>query len=1201
MKFKKLSLIGFKSFANKLEIKFGEGITGIVGPNGCGKSNVADAVRWVLGEQSSKLLRGSNMQDVIFNGTKKRKSQSYAEVSLTFDNSNKSLFPSYDFEEVVITRKLFRSGESEYYINGSICRLRDISEMLRDGGFGREGYTIIGQGRVMEIINAKPEDRRAIFEEAAGIAKYKFKKTEAERKNERTRANLDRINDAMEGEAARLGPLTKQAEKARQYFELKEKLKYHEINYYINQYETAAETKDKLSSAVDDFDRQIKQKQLEYEKASAEYNSAMENLRKIDENLEAYHNELLSLSVDKEKVAGKIEVLTQQLNSINKQNENLISANAALSDNYNRLTVTADEKQAELTKKTELLKALTAEYEKLNAEYVALDKRVIAEEQKIESARKALLDAMERKVAVSKSIGELTAERSSLKGHCDDLTARIALVSEHIATAVVELEERNVELSKLAAEKVKLDEEKQALLLDNETNSQRLQTVTEQLDELKREYSSSVTRKNMLAELHASMEGYAVSVRNLLNDAKTDSRVRDAILGVVGQIIKVKDGFETAIETALGQAVSNIVTKNEDDAKFLISHLKAKRYGRATFLPLTSFKQRSIDGAYMHLLNRSGCFGVATNAITNDPMFDKTLAGLLGGTVIVDNMDTAIGLAKDSRYGFRIVTLDGDMVLPQGSYTGGSKKSDAPNVFSHERDLNEVTAAVEKLKGEIDTLNGEHDRLLSSTSSASKRIKELTEDIHEYEVIEASKTAECKKIEDELNSLNEDKNKSEAMLVGFTERLSSIELDIDAVEKTQDELGTADRTEEDDRSRKEFEALRTERDRLRDIVSSKNLEIVTLTKDSETLSGEISRLKSEAISTAQSIENNDMSILSNNRAMQEVSDNIRALSLSNADGNEKRRQELSSKLDDLAKYKTDLNTKAVENDKARLSFSDEISRLTEAKHEQELLLTRVDSDMEAMQQRVAEEYDLVYEQCLEFKDNNYDPESGSIEIAKLRRRISNLGAINENAIEESQELVRAYHEKELQRDDLEKSLADEQQIIKEMSAAMLKDFNECFEQIRINFRDIFAELFNGGTADLELTDNDDPLLRGVEIKAQPPSKNLQSITLLSGGEKTLTAIAILFAILKLRPMPFCLLDEIEAALDDANVGRFASYLKKFSQDTQFIVITHRKPTMEQADCLYGVTMQEEGVTTIVSVRLADAVKNAVSVSAEDYD
>ncbi len=1199
MKFKKLSLIGFKSFANKLEIKFGEGITGIVGPNGCGKSNVADAVRWVLGEQSSKLLRGNNMQDVIFNGTKKRKSQSYAEVSLNFDNKNRSLFPSYDFEEVVITRKLFRSGESEYYINGSTCRLRDISQMLRDGGFAREGYTIIGQGRVTELINSKPEDRRSIFEEAAGISKYKFKKIEAERKNERTRANLERINYAMSMDAERLGPLTKQAEKARQYKELSEKLKYHEINYYINRYETAAESKAKLQSIIDGIEAQIREKQAEYEKASSEYNKAMGDLQTLDSDLEIYRAELLDLSVDKEKISGQIELLTQRLNSLNKQNDSLIASNATLSDNYGNLTLTSKRLSNELNVKSEALEKATAEFEKFNSEYLILADKVSAEEAEIERARKALLDAMERKVAVSKNMGELTAERAALAEHTEELTARIAQLTEHLATDSVELKECADELAGLEADREKLAAEKDNNARVAERSGEELKSVGAHLDDLKHDYSGSVSRRNMLAELRSSMEGYAISVKKLLNDAKTNTRIGDAVLGVVGQIIKVKEGFETAIETALGSAVSNIVTRDEEDTKFLINYLRENKYGRATFLPLTSFKTRSLDPSVGAQLSRSGCFGVATNAVECDGMFDSIIGGLLGGTVIVDNIDTAVKLAKDTKYGMRIVTLDGDMVMPQGSYTGGSKKSDSSNVFSHERDLNEMIERCNELKANIDSLSAEFSKLTAEHDDSSKRVRELTEDIHELDVIAAAKKTEYAKLEDEFKALSKDKEESARLLDSFGARLEAVCADIALAEKTHDELDTGKASEEDDRSHREFEALRAERDKLRDLVAEKNLELVTLGKDVEALKSEIARIKSEAVATAQNIETNDMSILGNNRVMQECNDKIAALTASNTGGNEARRAELNDKLSDMTKYKSDLNAKAVENDRLRMDCSDEIGKLTENKHEQELLLTRVDSDMEAMEKRVDEQYGLNYQSCLEFKDENYDPEEGAVEITKLNRRINNLGAINENAIEESQELVKVYHEKEIQRDDLEKSLADEERIIKEMSATMLKDFNECFEKIRVNFREIFAELFNGGTADLELTDNPDPLLCGVEIKAQPPSKNLQSISLLSGGEKTLTAIAILFAILKLRPMPFCLLDEIEAALDDANVGRFASYLKKFSADTQFIVITHRKPTMELADCLYGVTMQEEGVSTIVSVRLADAVKEAVSIPNEE--
>lgn len=1197
MKFKKLSLIGFKSFANKTEVRFGEGITGIVGPNGCGKSNVADAVRWVLGEQSAKLLRGSGMQDVIFNGTEKRSSLSYAEVSLTFDNKNRSLFPSYEYQEVVIARKLFRSGESEYYINGNACRLRDISDMLRDAGFAREGYTIIGQGRVTELINSKPEDRRSIFEEAAGISKYKFKKTEAERKNERTRANLERIKDAMKGDSDRLGPLTRQAEKARQFNELSEKLKFHEINYYIKSYETASDTKDALAAAVEEYDAQIREKQAAYDEASEQYAAAMDELRRIDENLESYRNELLALSVDKEHVSGQIALLTHQLAGISKQNDSLMSANAALGDNYNKLTATADNLAGELKRKTEELAVKTEEHGRLDAEYRELDAHVAAREAELEEARKAVLAAMERKAAVSMSMGELTAERAGLTERAEALAARIAKADETLAVNADALVSRSQKLNKISAEKAALTEEYGKCGDEYAETDSRLKSVADELADAKREHSVAVLRKNMLTELQNSLEGYAVPVRKLLNDAKTDDRVRSAVLGVVGQIIKVKEGFETAIEMALGATVSNIVTKHEQDAKLLIAYLKEKRYGRATFLPITSFKPRTLDNAYLPLLNRDGCYGVATSAVYCDDMFASVISGLLGGTVIVDNMDTAIALAKESSYGFKIVTLDGDVVFPHGSITGGSKKSDVPSVFAHERELKDITAREEELKTRLDELNAERERLEKSHAELEKRVRELREDIHDYELAENTENIEFAKLREETDAISRSKSTDEEMLCSFKRRIGEIDDDIAIAEKTHDELG-AERRDDDDKTHREFDELRLKRDALRGKVNELSLELVRLRMDATTLQNDVARLKSEAVATAQNIESNEMSILGNNRAMQEYGDKLKALTEESGERGDARRKELQTKLSDLSSYKSELNARASDNDRARMDRSDEISALTEKKHEQEILLTRVDSDMEAMQQRIGEEYGLNYEQCLEFKDESYDQESGSVEIAKLKRRISNLGSINANAIEESQELLRVYHEKEIQCDDLEKSLADEERVIKEMSATMLRDFNECFEKIRTNFQSIFSELFNGGTADLELTDNLDPLLRGIEIKAQPPAKNLQSITLLSGGEKTLTAIAILFAILKLRPMPFCLLDEIEAALDDANVGRFAQYLKKFSQDTQFIVITHRKPTMEQADCLYGVTMEEKGVSTIVSVRLTDAVRGAVSVSAE---
>lgn len=1197
MKFKKLSLLGFKSFANKLEVKFGEGITAIVGPNGCGKSNVADAVRWVLGEQSAKLLRGSNMQDVIFNGTQKRKALSYAEVSLVFDNHNRSLFPSFEYEEVVITRKLFRSGESEYYRNGSLCRLRDISEMLRDGGFAIEGYTIIGQGRVMEIINSKPEDRRSIFEEAAGISKYKYKKQEAERKNARTRDNLNRLNDILSNDTERLAPLARQAEKTRTYRELKEQLKYNEINLYINQYETASSSKAKISDVIADIDARIAAKQQELEKAKNDYNFAVGEVQSIDDKLNAYHNEMLALSVGKQKAVGDIAVLHQRLDGLNRENTSYMSDNSELNDRCDFYNTTAAEKQSELNRKTEKLHFARDEYDRRNEQYQTLVKKVEEQEARIADARRALIAAMERRAAVNRSVGELTAERANIERLITEYTARIADEKTRIETGTAEFQAKLDELAILQKEREQFIAQKESESAESAECVKKLNDGNAKIGQARQDYSALVSRKKVLEDVQK--DAYSHAVRKLNDDAKTDPRIKSAMIGVIGQVITVKEGFEAAIDMALGSAVNNVVTKDENDAKLLVEHLKRNKYGRATFLPITSYKPRTIDPAYKHMLDRKGCFGVATEALSYDGIFDPVIKGLLGGTVIVDNMDTAVALARESKFSFRIVTLDGDIVSQQGSITGGSRKSDAANVFAHERTLKELSTQVDALKAEIDRLQAENESIARRNESLLRHVRELTEDIHEYEKTEAAKTAESTALRGEITALVNSKEVDDEALANLTQRLADIVADLALVE-TDDGNATA-QTEETERDDAELEAARAERDKLRNAVTERNLEIVTLEKDIETLKNEIARLKGETVAASQRIEANEMSILSNNRIIQELEDRIKQLTTATSDDNDKRRDEIDAKINGLSQYKSDMNKLAADSDVARTEINNGISELTERKHEQEISLAQIDVNMELMQQRVGDEYGLDYEQCLEFKDEQFDAESGEVEIAKLRRRISNLGNINENAVEEAQELSQKCNKMAIQRDDMMKSLADEERIIKEMSANMMRDFDDCFEKIKANFREIFTELFNGGRADLELTENEDPLLRGVEIKAQPPEKQLQSITLLSGGEKTLTAIAILFAIMKLRPMPFFLLDEIEAALDDANVGRVAAMLKKFSINTQIITITHRKPTMETADCLYGVTMEEKGVSSIVSVKLSDALKNAETIEADAAD
>ncbi len=1153
MKFKKLSLLGFKSFANKLEVKFGEGITAIVGPNGCGKSNVADAVRWVLGEQSAKLLRGSNMQDVIFNGTQKRKALSYAEVSLTFDNHNRSLFPSYEYEEVVVTRKLFRSGESEYYRNGSLCRLRDISEMLRDGGFAIEGYTIIGQGRVMEIINSKPEDRRSIFEEAAGISKYKYKKQEAERKNARTRDNLNRLNDILSNDTERLAPLARQAEKTRTYRELKEKLKYNEINLYINQFETASTSKAAISEVIAEIDAQIAEKQAELDKAKADYNFAVGEVQSIDDKLNAYHSEMLELSVGKQKAVGDIAVINQRLDGLNRENTAYMTDNAELNDRCDYYNATIAEKQSELNRKTEKLKSDREECGRIGEKHLEIVDKVAREEARLAEARRALIAAIERRAAVNRSVGELTAERANLTRLVEEYTARVESGAAKIEETTAKLSERQAELDKLRGEREEFVAQKERETAESGECIKKLNDLVAEIGQAKQDFSALASRKRVIEDVQK--DAYSHAVRKLLDDAKTDGRLASAVVGVVGQVITVKDGFEAAIDMALGSAVNNVITHD-------------------------------------------GCFGVATNAIEYDGKFDSVMRGLLGGTVIVDNVDTAVELAKMSKYSFRIVTLDGDIVSQQGSITGGSKKSDATNVFAQERTLKELTTQVDAVKTQIEKAQNEREELNKRSESLARHIRELSEDIHDYELIETAKRAENTALTAELNAMRSNKEVDEEALANVNSRLADIIADLDLVEKSQDELETAQQ-EKSDGSDAEFEALRAERDRLQNNINDRNLEIVSLEKDIDALNTEIARLKGEVVAASQRISANEMSILSNNRIMQSFEERLRELTDATSDNADKHRTEIEEKINGLSQYKNDMNKLAVDSDAARTEVNAHISELTEKKHAQEISLAQIDVNMDLMQQRVGEEYGLGYEDCLQFKDEAFDAEAGELEIAKLRRRIANLGNINENAIEEAQELSQKCSHMTMQRDDMMKSLADEDRIIKEMSANMMRDFDDCFEKIRSNFREIFTELFNGGTADLELTENEDPLARGVEIKAQPPEKQLQSITLLSGGEKTLTAIAILFAIMKLRPMPFCLLDEIEAALDDANVGRVAAMLKKFSDNTQLIAITHRKPTMEMADCLYGVTMEEKGVSSIVSVRLADALKNAETIDADD--
>ncbi|MBR2989173.1 MAG: chromosome segregation protein SMC, partial [Clostridia bacterium] len=756
-----------------------------------------------------------------------------------------------------------------------------------------------------------------------------------------------------------------------------------------------------------------------------------------------------------------------------------------------------------------------------------------------------------------------------------------------------QLEIISADLTSISQAKTEFTDELNSLYVKNNELLALANETTATLDKLNEKFYTANSRRKILSEMQQAYEGFGFSIKNLMNDAKKNAEIDRRIQGVVGKIISMEPKFETAIETALGQATQNVVTKDEEDAKYLIAYLKQRRYGRLTFLPLTSTKPRRLDTRYLSAVkNTVGCFGVASELVKFDGKFQNIVDGLLGATVIVDNLDTATALAKSTGYGFRIVTLEGDIVATSGSLTGGSKKDSVSNIFSHERELNELNDVVKKLTAQIETCTTKRDDCATKLETVRERIKFLQEKIHDADVEIATKTETKNKLVADIDEMERDIAELETDNEKAKKRIQKINDDINSVSELealiQDKKQTAKQDEESVQIK--YDELKAERDSLQEKMMSARVDVTNLDNDIKTTNADIERFEGEIAQLNDKIGANNVLIEQNSTNIATIQRTITSAQNTDTVADAKRAGEVKDRIAHLDEYKVELNDKVAVSDKNRIDLMNELQNLRDSKTRESMLLLKVDSDIEQMEIRVREEYNLEYADCLPYREENYDFESGIKEITRLKRAMNALGNVNVDAIEMSKTVAEEFETLDTQRADLEKAEADLLKIIKEMSDEMLARFTGKFEQIRTNFKKIFKELFNGGTADLELLDSENPLEAGIEIVAQPPEKKLQSISLLSGGEKALTAIAILFAILRLKPMPFCLLDEIEAALDDANANRFATYLRRFSEDTQFIVITHRKPTMELADNLYGVTMEEKGVSKIVSVKLEEAVK-----------
>ena len=1191
MYFKRIEMIGFKSFADKTVIEFNGGFTAIVGPNGCGKSNVSDAIRWVLGEQSAKSLRGDNMQDVIFKGTEKRRSLSYCEVTLTFDNTDR--FFNFAYDELNITRKLYRSGESEYLINKNTCRLKDITDLLYDSGIGKNGYSVIGQGKVSEIVDEKPEDRRTMFEEAAGIAKFKSRKDEAERKLERTRDNLTRIDDIIAEIERQMGPLKKQAEDAKKYLEYKGQLKDLEVNAYIYQYENAHNVKAEINQRLTALAEELSVRQAELEETSAKYDKELSKLTDFDKEISALNEELLKVTVELEKQEGEVKVIREKINYTQRENDrlhlDLTNANTILEN----CTETKAEREKELESLSQKLQVLKQTYAGLSNKHLEIVDEMTQSENEAGLSQQKFIDTLGSLSDVKSNASRYEAEKNILNQNLDNLYKNIAEMEgklENLRKLDGDIK-KNIEILKSTYEELKSK---------CEDISGKSFVAEKRLRELENEKANIGTqikvyenRRKLLTEMQAEFEGYAYSVKKILKESEKNAAFSSKMVGVLASLIKVPAQFETAIEVALGSAVQNIVTFNESGAKDLIAYLKENKFGRATFLPINTMKRRDLDERLV--AGKRGVFGVASKLIQYDSKIDNVISNLLGATVIVDTLATAVSLAQDNRYSFRIVTLDGDVVSTQGSLTGGSKKSEAVNLISRQREIETLATEIVKLQENEKNITAEIASLRSELGELSQNENSYSTQKNEYEIKLAKEQERLDAVSKDLEEATEENKIYNMEKTSVENKIKLIEKELSEINLVQNAL-SGNKEDADlliKQKQEKSNALRAQRDEIVSNMTTAKVEIASCEEKVNNLTDEVERLVLEMDKQNVNISNITKNIEDNDKFIAQAEDMIK-VQIENAHPSAAKDNMTSirAKREKLESEKGNISSNLKAYDESKTAILENISKINDRKYREEMNLSKVDSELEAMQERIYEEYSLTYTTCLEHRRPDFDFKEASISINQLKKNISALGYVNVHAIEDVATLLDRYNDMSTQSSDLKKAEDDLVKIIKDLSEEMLTKFNDEFDKINNSFKVVFRELFGGGNARLELTESEDPLLAGVEIMVQLPGKAANKLSLLSGGEKTLTAIALLFSILRLKPLPFSLLDEIEAALDDANIERFALYLKKLSQSTQFIVITHRKPTMELADSLYGVTMEEKGVSKIVSVKLADAIKQA---------
>ena len=1181
MYLKSIEVQGFKSFANKINFQFHNGITGIVGPNGSGKSNVADAVRWVLGEQRVKQLRGSSMQDVIFSGTENRKPLSYAYVSITLDNADHQL--AIDFDEVTVARRIYRSGESEYLINGSPCRLKDVNELFYDTGIGKEGYSIIGQGQIDKILSGKPEERRELFDEAAGIVKFKRRKAAAQDKLAVEKQNLVRVNDILAELEKQVGPLEKQSETAKIYLRKREELKTLDVNVFLLENAHIREQLVQVEEKCRLAGGELAETGEKYEKIKEEYERIQAEIESLEVIIEQTRSTVTDTGLMRGKLEGEMNVLKEQINSARGSEAHLNNRKLALE---NEIAVKEKDRAGILSEKSEAdvqMQEIIQKAEEQRNRLNDLQTKIAELNSAIEEGKNTIIGELNQRAAIKSRMGRFDTMMEQVNIRKAELNSRLLRAKSDEAAREENIRKMGEEFEAVTEEIRLLTEKEASIELALGDAREELTRKDSKLRETQNAYHMEKSKLDTLSNLTERYEGYGGSVKKVMEQKEKNP----GIIGVVADIVKVEKKYETAIETALGGNIQNIVTDDEETAKKMIRFLKENRLGRATFLPLTSINNPQ-EFKNPESLKEKGVIGMADELVQTQQEYRSVAKAMLGRIVVVDNVDNAVKIARKYDYGIRMVTLEGELLVPGGAISGGAFKNNS-NLLGRRREVSELEKSVRKLLAAIDALNREIDETKAGRNKLRMELENVKTELQKKSIEQntirlnisqarermeedvegvASLKLEEKEIEEKVLEIRNDKENIQRELTGS-----------ETLEKETQEKINGYQQELDDKRKQETEvsALVTEWElKVEKMRQTQGFKQANANRIDE----ELGRFRAELAEILDALEKNHQEAEQKRINIQEIEKTIEA--------SYDTQNESEVKLKDSISHKEELTVKQKSFFTTREEMSEKMSALDKEVYRLNAQKEKLEDGMESQINYMWNEYEITLSDASAIRDENLtDLSAMKKEIFGLKDQIKKLGDVNVNAIEDYKNLMERFTFMSTQRDDLVEAEKTLEGIIEELDTAMRKQFTEKFEYINREFDKVFKELFGGGKGTLELMEDEDILEAGIRIIAQPPGKKLQNMMQLSGGEKALTAISLLFAIQNLKPSPFCLLDEIEAALDDSNVGRFAKYLHKLTKNTQFIVITHRRGTMEQVDRLYGITMQEKGVSTLVSVNLID--------------